>query len=81
MPAVLQGESLQKWLDPRTEHPEQILQPTPSEEFDAKILPATRYGEFLSPEELAEKRRRSKRRQSSSEKELPLDLFGTSASD
>jgi len=40
MPAILQGDDLWSWLDPRTEHPENALHATASEEMEARIVSA-----------------------------------------
>lgn len=47
MPAILQGDELFRWLDPRTESPEGLLRPTPDDEIRAEILPAREYGRLL----------------------------------
>lgn len=40
MPAILSGEDLRGWLDPRFESPERLLHPTSQEQIHAEISPA-----------------------------------------
>lgn len=47
MPAVLLGDRLGAWLDPRTPDPERCLQTTLGAEFEVHTLPAARYDELV----------------------------------
>lgn len=77
MPAVLLGERLGAWLDPRTPDPERCLQTTLGEEFEATVLPADRYGELVpqTPPGGAKLRRPKVSPKTPDKPSLP-DLFG-----
>lgn len=47
MPAILRGDELLQWLDPRTESPESLLHPTPDGAIRGEILPAREYVKLL----------------------------------
>jgi putative SOS response-associated peptidase YedK len=47
MPAILLGDDLAKWLDPKNVEPEAALHATSDSEIDAEVVPATRYRELV----------------------------------
>jgi len=52
MPAILHGEELFRWLDPKTEHPERLVHPTLDDEIVSTIVPASQFKELTPRSEM-----------------------------